>query len=84
MATCSLTGDKDNSEGLNGSKGASSEILPERRFDDSLEVDEGPEINRVGNFYNFTYNSQAMHPHATNTHTQPFYCSCGICPGPPR
>jgi len=23
------------------------------------------------------------HPSKAHTHTQPFYCSAGICPGPP-
>jgi len=55
VATCSLTGVKDVSVGRDASKGASSDMLPispERRLDDSLEVDERP--NSGADFYNFT------------------------------
>lgn len=74
MATCSLTGDKDISVGLETSKDGSSDILPERRFEDSLEVD-APDVNgRMGNFYSFTYNSETTHPPATTYSLTKDYC----------
>jgi len=40
------------------------------------------QITQITHIYNRWYNDICPVTH-THTHTQPFYCSSGICPGPP-